>query len=197
MAEAQLHADLVEPAELFRLHIAVEFDVGVRRAQVLAQRQDVDVDRAQVFHDFHDFFVRLAESENDARLGGDIGRDPLGDAEDLEETRVPTAWTCLLVEARDGFGVVVVDVRACFEHGSDGVLVALEIGHEHFHGASGQALADLPDGFGKDVRTKIGQVVAVDGRDDRVAKIEFTDRLRDAGRFLDIVRRGRPCETAQ
>ena len=43
-----LHADLVELAELLGRDVAVERDVAVRRAQVLAEREDVDVDRAQV-----------------------------------------------------------------------------------------------------------------------------------------------------
>src|SRR5688500_12233230 len=59
VSEAELHADLVEAAELLRRDVAIEWDVTVRGAEVLAQREDVHVDGAEILHDGDDLLVRL------------------------------------------------------------------------------------------------------------------------------------------
>ena len=78
--EAELHADLVEAAEVFGRDVAIERDVAVGRAQVLAEGEDVDVDGAEILHDLDDLLVRLAHAEDDARLGRDVRREALGRA---------------------------------------------------------------------------------------------------------------------
>src|SRR6185312_8926016 len=64
--ESHGHADVLQPAELFRRDVAIELDVRVRRPEVLAERENVDVDRAQIAHDDLDLLERLAHPENDA-----------------------------------------------------------------------------------------------------------------------------------
>ena len=48
MLEAELHSDLIQLAELFRRDIAIEFDMAVGGAEVLAERENVDVDGAEL-----------------------------------------------------------------------------------------------------------------------------------------------------
>jgi hypothetical protein len=45
----------------------------LRRLQILADRQHVDVVRAQVAHHLQDFLVGLAEADHQARLGRTSG----------------------------------------------------------------------------------------------------------------------------
>jgi hypothetical protein len=84
---------------------------------------------------------------------------------------------------------VVVDLRPRLEDGVDRVLVALEVGDEHLDRASGKLLVDLPDGLGENVRPKVGEVIAIDRRDDGVAETQLGDRRCDAPRLGDVVLR--------
>src|SRR5688572_9395187 len=81
VAEAHLRAEPLELAELVGGVVAVQGQVVVRWAQVLAEGEDVDVRGAQVAHDGEHLLGRLAEAEDDARLGRDVRRRLLGEAE--------------------------------------------------------------------------------------------------------------------
>src|SRR5262252_8339260 len=59
VSEAYSTADPCELPELVRRVIPIERKVIVRRAQVLAERQNIDIDRAKVAHDSHDFLDSL------------------------------------------------------------------------------------------------------------------------------------------
>src|SRR5512146_1431603 len=190
--EAHRHADVAHVAELIGRDVAVDRNVRLRRPQILAERQDVDVHRPEVAHDDLDLLEGLAHSEDDAALGRNVRRDALGGPEDIEHSFTASARPAPLVQARHRFGVVIVDVGPGLEHGANRVFVALKVGNEHLDRAVGQALLDLPDGLGKDVRAKVGQIVAVDRGDDDVPEPHFHDRGRDAGRLLDVVP-GRPA----
>jgi hypothetical protein len=77
---------------------------------------------------------------------------------------VAAAGTTALVEARDCFSVVIVDVWTRLEDDTDRVFVALEVRNEDFDRAVGQALLYLADSLGEDVGAEVRQVIAVDGR---------------------------------
>src|ERR687885_3010120 len=66
--EAQRLALLAEPAELVRVHPAVDRRVLRRGLEVLADRDDVDAVRAEVAHRLDHLVVRLAEADDDAAL---------------------------------------------------------------------------------------------------------------------------------
>jgi hypothetical protein len=72
-AEAELLALLAEPAELVRVHPAVDLGVLRRRLEVLADRDDVDAVRAQVAHRLDHLVVRLAEADDDPALSSGRG----------------------------------------------------------------------------------------------------------------------------
>src|SRR5690242_12590514 len=117
--KAHRHPDVAHVAEFVGSHVAVDWNVVGRGTQILAERENVDVDGAQVAHDELDFLEGLAHAKDDARLGRNVRRDPLGRAENLHHALVATAGTATLVEARDGFRVVVVDVGSRLEDRAD------------------------------------------------------------------------------
>ena len=92
--------------------VAQHRQVAGARLQVLADRQHVDVVRAQVAHHLEDFVVGLAQAQHQAGLG----RAPRDGALELaaaacSEWRVVGARARLAVQARHGFEVVVHHVR--------------------------------------------------------------------------------------
>src|SRR3546814_11085747 len=56
-------------SDLVRRHVARDRQMILRRLQVLAERQHVDVVRTQIAHDVFDFRNRLAEAEHQAGFG--------------------------------------------------------------------------------------------------------------------------------
>src|SRR5438105_13288625 len=70
-AEPHRLALLAEPAELVGVHPAVDRRVLGARLEVLADRDDVDAICAQVAQRLEDLVVRLAETDDDARLRQD------------------------------------------------------------------------------------------------------------------------------
>src|SRR5205814_1427204 len=98
-------------------------------------------------------------------------------AENVEHASVPTSRATPLVEPRHGLRVVVVDVRLRVQHRVDRVLAALEVGNEYFDRAIRKPGFDLPNGFREDVGAEVGQVIAVDGGDDRVLQVHLGDGL--------------------
>src|SRR5438093_2177289 len=68
-AEAERLALLAEPADLVRLHPAVDLRVLRARLEVLPDRDHVDPVRAEVAHRVDDLVVRLAEPDDDSGLG--------------------------------------------------------------------------------------------------------------------------------
>ena len=103
--------------------------------------------------------------------------------EDVHHALVASAGPALLVEPRHRLGVVVVDVRLGLEHGANRIFLALEIGHEHFDRRRRTAQLDLPDGLGEGPRAEVGEVVAIDGREDDVLQLHHRRRFGDALRL--------------
>src|SRR3954447_3115763 len=84
-AEAERLALLPEPAELVRVHPAVDRRVLRGRLEVLPDRDDVDAVLAEVAHRLDDLLVRLAEADDDSALGQDgVIRELLRPAEQPE-----------------------------------------------------------------------------------------------------------------
>ena len=91
------HTDFIKLAEFFRRYIAVERDVIVGRPQILAEREDVNVNFAKILHDFDDFFERLTHSENHPGFCRNVRSDLFCKAKDFQHAEVAAARTCLLV----------------------------------------------------------------------------------------------------
>jgi hypothetical protein len=192
VTEPELHADLVEAAELVGRDVAIERDVAVRGTEVLTEREDVDVDRSEILHDGGDLLVRLAHPLDDARIGGDVRRETLRGGEDVHHSSVSTAGTALLVQPRHRLGVVVVDVRLRLEDGADRSLSALEIRDQHLDRGLRAARLDLADRLGKCPGAEIGEVVAIDGREHDVLQPHRRRRFRNTLRLRGIELRRPP-----
>src|SRR5262245_24778691 len=103
--EPHRHTDLTHPTELVRRDVTIDRDVRVGRTEVLAQRENVDVDGAKIAHHQLHFLERLAHAENDAGFGRNVRRDALCSAEDLHHALVPATGPTTLVEPRHRLSV--------------------------------------------------------------------------------------------
>jgi hypothetical protein len=65
---------------------------------------------------------------------------------------------------------VVQDIRPRVEDRAQRRFVALEVRDEHLDAALGQARARLADGRREDRRAAVGEIVAIDRRDDDVVQ---------------------------
>jgi hypothetical protein len=72
-------------------------------------------------------------------------------------------------ETRDGFDIVIEDIRPFGHHGAECFLVAFEIGNQHFHRASRNQPTDMADRLCEDRRSSVRQLVAVHRGDDGMA----------------------------
>src|SRR4026207_309904 len=132
-------------SKFFRRVISVERDVVVGRPEVLAERENVDVDFAKIPHYGNYFLDCLTHSKNHPSLRWNIWRDALCKAEDLHHARISPSRTRFLVESRDRFRVVIVNLGLRLQDSPDAVLISLEIGHEHLDGTSRNSRMNLPD----------------------------------------------------
>src|SRR5689334_23329422 len=111
VAITHLATGFTELCELLRCVVPVERVVIRRGAEILSEREDVDVHVAKLSHRLQYLGNGFAHAEDESRLGRNVGCDALRHAKDLEHALVATAGTATLEEARHSFGVVVVDLR--------------------------------------------------------------------------------------
>ena len=95
-----------------------------------------------------------------------------GELQHAQRLLVVGLGTDALVETRDRFHVVVVDVGAGIEDAGDGGEVAVKVRGEHFDASLGESAFNGSDGGGPMMGAAIGEFVAIDGSDDDVAAIE-------------------------
>ena len=104
----------------------------------------------------------------------------------------------LQIEAGNGFEVVIEDVGRGGDHDFEGAVLAQEIGREDFDRGLRGAAPDRVDDIGEVLRAAIGEVVAVDRRDDDMLEAEGGDRFGDAVGFaVRPAAAGRPVRTLQ
>jgi diguanylate cyclase (GGDEF)-like protein len=92
----------LEHLERLRRHVAQHGQVMIARREVLADRQHVDVVRAQVTHHVQDLVVGFAQAHHQAALGRHVGHAALELLQQLQRMRVVGAGARLLVQARHG-----------------------------------------------------------------------------------------------
>ena len=158
-------------------HEARDGEVLARRPQVLAEREDVDADLAQLAQHGAHLVELFAEAEHEARLRDGAAR--LRVAQDGVRARVAGLHAHLARQARHRLEVVREDVGAGGEHGVDRARVALEVAHEHLEHHLGRAPLARADRLGPVRGAAVGEVVAVDARDDGVAQAELGQHRRD------------------
>ena len=90
------------------------------------------------------------------------------------------------VEAADGLDVVVEDLRHLVHHGAQRVVVALEVGGQHLDRGPGRQRPDRPNGRREHPGPAVGEVVAVDRGDHRVAQPHRRHGLPHAARLVPV-----------
>ena len=104
----------------------------------------------------------------------------------LERSAIASAGPRHPIQARNRLDVVIEDVRTGVEHGAQRRLDALEVGNQHLDAAVGHARPRPPDRVGEDRRAAVGQVVAIDRRDDGVLQAHALDGFGDARRLRGV-----------
>src|SRR4051794_12999214 len=191
VVEAERVRVALERGELVGMPVADDREVALGRAQVLADRDDLDVVIAQLPEHVDDLVVGLAEADHAAGLRHDlVAARRLRVAQHARRAQELRAAPCDRVEPRDDLDVVVEDVGALVDDLGERHLLAAEVGRQHLDLALGRLVADLADDADERGRAVVGEVVAVDARDDRVAKAHQRHRASDA-RGLERVVPGR------
>ena len=194
-AEAERLALLAEPRELVGVHPAVDRGVLRARLEVLADRHDVDAVGAQVAQRLDHLVVRLAEADDDAALRqhgvvGDLLR-ALQQPQCAVVARLAAAH--LAVQAANGLDVVVEDVGPRGEDGARAPPPRRRGSRESAPRsiASGSLRLQRADRRGVVAGALVGDVVAVDRRDDDVLQAHLLRRLREAERLERVDRLAR------
>ena len=121
------------------------------------------------------------------RSGEPLPRAPLVRArQELQRLRVARVGPDAPVEAGDGFGVVIQNLRRLVQDGVEGIPVAAEVRDQHLDGAARVALADRADRGGELRGAAVGQVVAVDRGDDGVRETQLPRGLGDARGLVGV-----------
>src|SRR5690349_21746494 len=188
--EAELVGRDLERLELVRVPVAHDRQVALGRAQVLADGEHLDALLAQLAEGVDHLVVRLAKADHQAGLGHDLVlAHLLGVAQHAQRALPGGAAARQRVQPRRDLDVVVEDVGALGDHLRQRHLLALEVGRQQLDLAAGRLAADLPHDADEGARALVGQVVAVDAGDDRVAQAHARDRAGDAGGLERVVPR--------
>ena len=182
--EAFAAGDVAVKIELLGRDVVDDRQVVRRRAEILAQRQDLAADFAQVVHRLEKFRFRFAQPEHDAALGDDVRCKFLRAAQDLERGAVFRARTHRGREPLDRLEVVIENLGRGVEHELDAPILRVKIGHEHFDDDRWIHLADSANGARKMFRAAVLQIIARDGGNDDVLELEPSDGFGDALRFV-------------
>ena len=189
MAEAFLHGDLLVVLEGVGMDVADHREMLRAGAQVLTEGEDGDAVLKEVVHGLEELVFFFAEAEHEAALGGDFAAELdghfLGAFQDVEAARIHGAAAHERGEALHGFEVVIEDVGLGLEHGEEGVVLAVEVGHEDLDGDAGLGGAHGFDGLCEVIRATVHDVVTSDGGDDDVVQLHA---LHGLGHALGFVR---------
>src|SRR5450830_1303483 len=162
------------------------------RLEVLAHGDDLDAIRAQVPQSLRQLLARFAEPDHHAALhfhGNLPVVSPRGGAtQQLPRSRVERIRPHALVEALDGFRIVVQDLRPLVEDGRKRGRAAEEIRDEDLDRDAGGERPDLPNRGGEVRGTAVGQLVAVNRGHDGVPDPERFHGLGHVPRLLRVER---------
>ena len=165
------------------------------RLQVLADRQHLAVVRAQVAHHFTYLVQFFTETEHQSRLGGYLRMRGLEVADQVERMLIVGARSGLPIQARNGFQVVIENIRRADVHQFQRDLhTAAEIRDQDFDPDARAFFADRADAVNETFGAAVAQIVAIHRGDDHVAQFHVMDGLRQVLRFLPVQRR-RPAVT--
>src|SRR5262249_4069088 len=136
VAKAELPPYRRQLGELLGVIVLLDGQVLCRRPEILAEREDLDADPAQVAHGGDQLVARLATPEERPRLRRRPRPPPPRGGEGPGRPPAAPAVPGELVEARDRLGVVVQDVRTGRDYRLERGGAALEVWNEHLHPAA-------------------------------------------------------------
>ena len=183
VAESQPEGRLLEPREFVRRVVAVHRQMGHRRPQVLANRQEIATGAPQVRQRRLYLGPALAEPDHQPRLRRDAGRQPFRPREQLQGAGVAPAGTCAAVQPLHRFDVVIQHVGAGLEHLVEVAFPSAEVRDQHLDAAARRLPADGPDRVGENPGAAVFQVVAVDRRNHHVPQLQPGGGCRNALRL--------------
>ncbi|ABA51028.1 hypothetical protein BURPS1710b_0627 [Burkholderia pseudomallei 1710b] len=191
MREAHLVRLFLVHLERVRMHVLAHRQMVLGRLQVLADRQHVDVVRAQVAHHLQDLVGRLAQADHQARFRRDVRMQRLEILQELQRMRIVRAGARLLVQARHRFEIVVHHVgRRRVQDRERTVEAATEVRRQDLDARRGRLLAHFADALDEVAGAAVAQIVAVDARDHHVLELERRDRAREVLRLVCVERIG-------
>src|SRR4029079_19467093 len=140
-------------------------------AQVLAHGEDLHTVLPKDPERVDQLLEALPETHHQARLGHDaVAAHLLREAQYARGANEVRAAARNRVQARNRLDVVVEDVRSLVDDLGEGHLLTAEVRRQNLHPAVRGEHADRADDAYEGAGAVVGQVVAIDGRDDRVAK---------------------------
>jgi len=184
--ESDREAKIAPGIKLFRLDVSGDGKVFPRGLQVLADGRHVDVGGAQIAK--HGVYVvrGFSQSHHETGLCHKIGTKPPGKAKHLERLSIIRLGPHAAVESRRGLHIMIEHVRTGVENTRDGVMIAAEIGRQHFDAGVGERTSHLPNRIGEMTRSTVVQIVAIDAGDDDVSQSHRRRHASDVGRFVRI-----------
>src|ERR1700680_1381855 len=103
VAEAQLERDLLERTKLVGRVVARHRQVGRRRAEVLADCEDLAIDASEIAEHLDDLVTRLTETEHQAGLSWHMRRPLTRARQELKRAGVSAAGPRDTIQPRHGF----------------------------------------------------------------------------------------------
>ena len=91
------------------------------------------------------------------------------------------------IERRDGFQIVIEYVGLSLDNNFQRAVLAQKIRREHLNCRLWAACTDSADGVGKMLRPTVGEVIAIDRRDDDVSEAELGSRLGDMSTASPVI----------
>ena len=125
---------------------------------------------AQIAQELTDFFRRLAQPHHQPRLGQHVRAKTASRTQHVERLAVIRLRPHAPVQPRNGFHIVIEDMRRGVEHARDGFQIAAEIRRQNFYASFRQRAPHFANRLAKCTRTAIRQIVAIHAGDHHVAQ---------------------------
>jgi len=132
------------------------------RLQILADRHEVDVGRAQIVHQLQHFMPFFAKPDHDARFGEHPRVQFLHALKQAYRMKIARAGTNGQIFRGHRLQIVIEDVRPGGDHHLQRPVLAQEIGRQHFDCGLRRRGADGADRLRKMFGAAVAEVVAID-----------------------------------
>jgi hypothetical protein len=128
----------------------------------LADGEHIHIDVTQAINDLVHFFVRLTGANHHTALGYQMWSCGARARQQFDALLEAGAGTEATKQTRYGLDIMIENIRFSCQHCLERLPVAVEIGDQNLDVAIGHFLSDQFNCAGKDRRTTIGRIVAVD-----------------------------------